>query len=105
MSAYTPGPWEIQDEHFAKDLDPTTYCCYIGPKGRVSFANLQAYAKDPEWGMSNEETKANARLIAAAPELLEALAACEAALTAEGGWTSTIKLARAAIAKAKGETP
>ena len=48
-------------------------------------------------GSDNEETNANARLIAAAPDLLEAL---EALL--EGDFNVAEK-ARAAIAKAKGE--
>lgn len=104
MSAkHTQGPWEIRDEHFAKDLDPTTYCCYIGPKGRVSFANLQAYTKDTEWGMSNEETKANALLMVMAPELLEMLSE----IVEWGGFRDLRKLDEASslVAKAKGETP
>lgn len=58
----------------------------------------------------SKEARANARLIAAAPELLEALIKCEAVMTvavqcmgqeAEEG--SAIQIARAAIAKATGK--
>lgn len=60
---------------------------------------------------SPEETKANARLIAAAPELLEALERLLGAIaTAEhlneippGTFPETSSVARAAIAKAKGQ--
>lgn len=54
-----------------------------------------------------EENKANARLIASAPELLEALEAVDQALGNDPRWkVSTLRLdiVRVAIAKAKGET-
>lgn len=87
MSKHTPGPWS---------RDKNDSLC--SPDGR------QVYVWNSGLGNSyrSEETDANARLIAAAPELLEA---CEAA-----EWNSLdlpehvrIKL-QAAIAKAKGET-
>lgn len=55
----------------------------------------------------SDEVKANACLIAAAPELLEALAACEQRLTylaqESAPVIAELKLAREAIAKATGE--
>ena len=50
-----------------------------------------------------EERQANARLIAAAPELLEALEAIVDAGYLEGAYQPTVDLALAAIAKARGE--
>jgi len=50
----------------------------------------------------------HARLIASAPELVEALRACLALLEddgTQGGRTWTIKSARAALAKAEGSKP
>ena len=57
MSAHTPGPW-TQDK----------YGAVITPNGRILVTDGVAFS-----GQSTPETKANARLIAAAPELLEAL--------------------------------
>ena len=51
-----------------------------------------------------EEGKANAKLIAAAPDLLEALIDCIEIFDAMNTKAITVDKARAAIAKAKGET-
>lgn len=91
---HTPGPWEIV---------PT-----------VSSDRLNIFSANPDnayhvgtfiSGSRRElpEFRANVRLIAAAPELLEALefiaADIEQGIRGKGAW---LKLARAAIAKAKG---
>ena len=52
---HTPGPWEVQI-----GIDPTGFACYF--IGRISRPFI-----------SRAEEEANARLIAAAPDLLEAL--------------------------------
>lgn len=60
MSAHTPGPWTINERHGGTTV-------LIG-------ASTVAIAYDPEEPTQASETaKANARLIAAAPELLAAL--------------------------------
>ncbi len=80
MSKHTPGPWRV-----------------TGPNVRAGHALLAivcdhwADEKTPE-----PEKEANARLIAAAPDLLDALKE----ITLEHGMTEK---ARAAIAKATGE--
>ena len=88
MTTHTPGPWHVEsgDEVRAADGWEVAYI-YGASRQRV------------DW-------EANARLIAAAPELLEALEA----ITANASWADWRDLdqilnARAAIAKAKGETP
>lgn len=103
-AGYTPGPWKIS----AKDLRevvnaaglPVTFC----PQHYTSAA------------ATLEEAEANARLIAAAPELLEILEQC---ITEPGAacfahdrkdymirrLNAISEMARAAIANAKGGTP
>ena len=59
----TPGPWSVRDI--------ATPCVYIGPAadpGAPSVALVMARVNVPDG-----QQKANARLIAAAPQLLEAL--------------------------------
>jgi len=80
---HTPGPWEVFESH-------------TGPY--VIDSAEQAAVCKLEWCL---EAKANARLIAAAPELLDALRLVLAHAGALTGadWTAI----RAAIAKAEGE--
>jgi hypothetical protein len=77
MSKHTPGPWEVHP-----------------------LAPLAVH--QPEYECWIPQSKADARLIAAAPELLEALLLCVDALE-DGHWQETKQAARAAIAKATGE--
>jgi hypothetical protein len=110
-SKHTPGPWEIE----------------VGGEGGVSgriWARVPAVARKyakltiavlPEFlGRVRGEQEANVRLIAAAPDLLEALeSTCERleyflhTLSTEGdrAWVlGEIRSNRAAIAKARGES-
>lgn len=80
---YTPGPWEMDE-------------C----NGRIEINNVETLftvATIP-WPVENKRARANARLIAAAPELLEAL---EDVLSSEPGPSLNDRV-RAAIAKALG---
>lgn len=83
MSTHTPGPWHVANG-----------CQIRSAKDQIAKA----------WMMRNGEGLANARLIAAAPEMLEALE--EIVSAADGdGWSqldADLRKARAAIAKAKG---
>lgn len=64
-AAYTPGPWRLLPEEPGK-----LHIRVRGPLGRRHrVANVLSYGD-----LDLEETRANARLIAAAPELYEALA-------------------------------
>ncbi len=90
MTQHTPGPWKLNP---AMDFSGT-WDAWLGKDG-VTIAHIQSHK-------SKELTTANARLIAAAPELLEALKGlCEPAdpATDSRRWEA----AKAAIAKAEGE--
>lgn len=102
----TPGPWEVKPEEVDRP-----YIRIRGTQwgGRFKVANVLSPDYDGVHHREADETRANARLIAAAPELLEALQLAEKAMV-EGRnvtypeWYGVINKARAAIAKATGET-
>ena len=102
MSKHTPGPWIVYEFVDGYDIRAPEAECYV------------ATASDPEavWGAIGREE--DACLIAAAPELLEAIEAAiasgmvpgESITSGPGTKTQQGKAAamlRAAIAKAKGE--
>lgn len=80
MSRYTPGPWEAGEWNTAKGG------CWVNAKD-IHICCIDGEAEDP---------MADARLIAAAPELL---AACKDALNQSGLWFMRLENA---IAKAEG---
>lgn len=88
--SHTPGPWTVTEDSFVRQVEGTPRL-YV-----ASMVNI------PYRCGGQEEEVANARLIAAAPELLEALWSAENAL--EEGYEPTVVLraVRAAIAKATG---
>lgn len=93
---HTPGPW-INDQNTIEALaDPENSKTYFAPVALVDH------------GWNKEITEANACLIAAAPDLLENLRRCEAALSwyidGEGeADTESVTDARLAIARATNE--
>ena len=89
MTAHTPGPWAYRQDDTGED----EFVVVSG--GRPYVATVHGGARD--W------TEHNARLIAAAPELLEALELADAML--RGANMNTKRVERkviSAIAKAKG---
>ena len=86
MSTHTPGPWHVANG-----------CQIRSAKDQIAKA----------WMMRNGEGLANARLIAAAPEMLEALE--EIVCAADGdGWSqldADLRKARAAIASGEVKRP
>jgi len=92
---HTPGPWEIEDHyHFS-------YRWISGPK--------HSQLAQVVWCMEDEdrspECEANAHLIAAAPDLLDALCYLLEASSGQGPheqWLAAMDQARAAIEKATG---
>jgi hypothetical protein len=110
MSKHTPGPWHAQKVAgvFRGDLE-TSYA--ISQTDHMPHATV--FARDGHGG-DTEEAKADARLIASAPELL---LACKAMLTAQGSrrhplgdmdegiatiCAKAASMARSAIEKAEG---
>ena len=95
---HTPGPWAVTD------------CAIGGPSvtaGKSVIADIRTFGGVHVNGEQNTKTLANARLIAAAPDLLDALDSCigtleicfpEAPVDSVIG--KDIATARAAIAKA-----
>ena len=103
QSSFTPGPWTLLPEEADKD-----YLRIRGTRlgGRYKVANVHHIRFEGVHAVVRErddaETLANARLIAAAPELLAAL---QFVMTAPGEQLSTaFEQAQAAIAKATGDT-
>ena len=95
----TPGPWRVSEKR--GDLIDIRH--ENNEPGAMSLNLAQVVARQ-SW---LREAEANARLIAAAPELLEALQRCEVVLSViplEVCDVEDLLHARAAIAKATGET-
>src|SRR3990167_8067760 len=83
MTQHTPGPWNVDGAEITDGKEPLALCC---------------------------STEANARLIAAAPELLEALEACVEYIGAQ--WAddpenrpNALRMAEAATAKVTSAPP
>ena len=105
---HTPGPWMI-DRH--ADNGELVVRCHSDKK-IVANCQTDFYSSGSREKLMIE-IQANAQLLAAAPEMLEALSRCKNELEELsfylesqcifGTWKATIEKARAAIAKATGE--
>ena len=95
MNKHTPGPWHVQGDHGKLWIETS------GNDDTIAEVHRRA-AKGSVY--SCKEASANAKLIAAAPDLLEAL---EDSLTALNivypNGSPVLNAAYAAIAKARGE--
>jgi len=89
---HTPGPWKINKK----------YSFSVETLSDGQGINIIAECSDPDGIRSAGEDSANAKLIAAAPDLLAALEAMIAKIDADK-LPISCSLARAAIAKARGE--
>lgn len=110
MKTHTPDPWLVRYEPGEDGSELSIIRIIEGspaslrhPQGPVVIANITYKTGDPYGG----EALANADLISAAPEMLNALRACERALylcgddhTVDSAWAK----AKAAISKAIGIT-
>lgn len=103
MSAHTPGPWKVVNHPRVAHVDSMRSVGH-GANGMASIVWLTGGALAQE---------ANARLIAAAPDLLAALKAARAFVAQRAGWSGSHndKVAEqvlvevdAAIAKAEGKS-
>jgi hypothetical protein len=113
MSAkHASGPWRTSDSgEWTANHDGLGSSCYQGIKDELGNVVALAVAHDPNH-FSDPDTQANARLIAAAPCLLDALqeltqiaSVLEATCLGDSrAKKNRMDRARAAIAKATGET-
>lgn len=103
MTGFTPGPWSVP--HFATDHQCN--CQYVLSDGQYGMGAIATvhHNEDGSDGAEHNEPLgvaiANANLIVAAPELFEAL---EGVVAVADRATAEFDRARAALAKAKGET-
>jgi len=95
MNKHTPGPWIMEWEG-------NGYICPQGREDSIACTANRPLDEDGESPWTQEEEEANARLIAAAPELLEALREVVKFIdtTTHVGSQEALDAARAAIAKA-----
>lgn len=97
MNKHTPGPWTA----IATGWATNPHAVWVKKKGvhSVAVANLPDRAT-----ISEAEREANARLISAAPDLLDALQTMPQGLSStDEEWWAWIDKARTAIDKATGE--
>ena len=96
MNTYTPGPWELREEKQEKII--SSWHIHIGDDQIQVFPYKSIYSADRQQsGLVMDDTKlADVQLIAAAPDLLEALKDM-------GARYGLNELAYEAIAKAEGE--
>jgi len=96
--SHTPGPWCAKGKSVKRDLTHIG----LGDNAGVHIAVATGgKTSGPFFVESDEEVEANARLIAAAPELLEALQRCK--FDSLNMSFADLAFCRAAIAKATGE--
>lgn len=89
---HTPGPWDLEDSGVDE-----AYVYFLDAGPAWIPCDVHSGPDNHDW--------ANARLIAAAPDLLEALEAIEARVRVViGAHAPELKHAREAIAKARGES-
>lgn len=113
MSAHTPGPWEISES--ARIYDDSPAIVWRDPDRGPDKTIATIHADDTKEIADgaiveslSPEQEANARVIAAAPDLLSVVEALAAAV-GQGGRPSPARVvalgeaARAAIAKARGK--
>jgi hypothetical protein len=99
MSEHTPGPWRYEiDGPSTNDMRHAVLSEYTGLWVAATYRS-GTRAEDDSSLEADDEAKANARLIAAAPDLLFQLLAASNYIDALGGDSKSY---RAAIAKAKG---
>lgn len=98
VASHTPGPWRVTKSTYERMVSADS------PNGRVELATIHGAAE-----YAPLPAKANACLIAAAPDLLEALKAAARFIypdigrgPAVDGWQNTIALVEDVLAKAEG---
>jgi hypothetical protein len=101
---YTAGPWEAYAWDIVKFGEDGRNICQISAPPQANDNTVKHI--EPRWSKIDEETKANAHLIAAAPELLEALQDMYTeyrAIYPQDATTRLLEKAWRAISKATGQ--
>lgn len=96
MSGHTPGPW------IAAAFPSSIVGLPVVAQNGRSIASVTFFKLGPEFSQHDRESQSNARLISAAPDLLEALKYAAVHLEYAGFDMSKIDTA---IAKAEGRQP
>ena len=107
MNAHTPGPWNYStsQEGWSFDIYQAEDAAYTKESSDVATLFVRSVQCDPK-----ETQEANARLIAAAPDLLEASALAfhllnsVAFVSVTGDTEELLQMLQAAIAKATGQS-
>jgi len=97
-SKHTPGPWTVEHRKDNGEMMSAQFGFIHGPKGKSDWVADVGYLHND----NGSGSMTNARLIAAAPELLAALSAILDMATDNRTHGSEIDMACAAIAKATG---
>jgi len=101
QAKHTPGPWEWSDKYRTADSERNTWSL-LGDGG---YGILSCDGDENSPQSLGKSGAANARLIAAAPELLAALVEAASGYSEfSEGDCEILRKCRAAIAKATGET-
>lgn len=106
--SHTPGPWMVGDEVGKTQMHLMVYC-------DDALGSRIADCSNSGHGLTDEQDRANVRLIAAAPDMLHALRDAEEALRRSYDATEypadgtsvqerALKVVQAAIAKAEGRS-
>jgi hypothetical protein len=106
MSTFTPGPWfGIVDGRYADtEWNAENDMAQVSTVAPISDASGKTLALVVSEGWDDSELDANARLIAAAPDLLEACESARDVLHALGqNFGGSFEQIERAIAKARGE--
>jgi hypothetical protein len=102
-SKYTPGPWKVRPYLTPdKDDDPQGVYIVSPVADKLERAYSLAEPESDELASVHAENLANAHLIAASPELVEALEEINSWAEAYGGLPEIRLIARKALNKARG---
>lgn len=102
MSKHTPGPWILSETEVYRygEVVPTKICEIFCSNNNKVICEIPDYRYHAEYDVSDA---ADARLITAAPDLLEALEACiDYGVITGAEWV--IEKAQHALIKARGES-
>ena len=108
---HTPGPWFVPDQTWAREtrIEVEDGIACPGSGGAMSYTTTVCTLG---WNSTTPEWEANARLIAAAPDLLEALQSAQESIAtfigvhgypSDSGARDVLREVEAAIARATGE--